>query len=120
MSIECKQVGTVEVLAARVYALDPSTADPSTFAVVEPGVYPLYELGDARFWVMDGTLNVGGLQKIGDGLLISTPYDEASDIPVKFPTRSWGPRQWKEFVAEETALEGHKDQRIRIQMEVPK
>lgn len=120
MSIECKQVGTVEVLVSRVYPLDPSTMDPSTFAVVEPGVYPLYELGDARFWVMDGTLNVGGLQKIGDGLLISTPHDEASNVAVKFPTRSWGPKQWKEFVAEPTAQEGHKDQRIRIRMEVPK
>lgn len=118
--MQCKQVGTVEILDKRVYPMDSTTPDPSTSAIVLQGVYPLYELGEAKFWVMEGVLNLGGLQTVGDGLMIRTPHDEISDIAVRFPTRALGPREWKALVDDPVAQEGHKDQRLRIRMGVPK
>lgn len=65
-----EQVGTVEVLRARVYPLDPTSDSVlRTTVYVEPGVYPVYRKCDAYRWMMSGKVNERN-EKIGDGLFV--------------------------------------------------
>jgi hypothetical protein len=112
---ECKEVGTVEILTERIYQIDPDTSQATT-AVVEPGVYPLYEYGEAKFWVMEGFLNLA-LAKAGDGLFIMHGGDVKSNVPVRFPSRSYGPEQWQALLEDEVCQPGP-EQRLKIEEKV--
>jgi hypothetical protein len=111
---DSKIIGSVEVLRTRTYPLDAYATGERTEAVVEPGVYPLYERGGSKFWLMDGTINLGGMQSLGDGLIVATAGDIKSDIPVRFPSRSFGPDEWDKLVTSATCSEGDPEQRLRI------
>lgn len=111
-------IGTIEILNQRVYALDPDTPDPYLEAVVEPGRYPLYEYAGAKFWMMDGTLNMGGVQRMGDGMMIVAAggADVHSDIPVRFPSKRYGPDEWDDLLSHSVCTEGHPGQRLRVSL----
>lgn len=95
---EFKQIGTFEVMRPRVYALDPevpaSTVGGSE-VLVQPGVYPLFCDGLSYLWVMEGTLNLGGVRRRGDGLIFATRGDVDSGIGVKFPSRIMGEDEFR-------------------------
>lgn len=112
---EHEQVGTVEILRLRVYPLDPETrSDPlSTSVVVEPGTYPLYRAGGARYWVMTGRRN-GRHMRIGDGAWVIGGPDEGVGPELTFPSPMFGPDEWTELLAEPTFTEGHVEQRCRV------
>jgi hypothetical protein len=109
-------IGTVEILIQRVYALDPDTPDPHLEAVVEAGTYPLYDCGGAKFWLMEGTINMGGVQRMGDGMFIAAAggADVHSDIPVRFPSKRFGPDEWAALLDHTVCREGHPSQRMRV------
>lgn len=109
-----RQIGTVEILQTRTYALDMESLQPQTEVVVDPGVFPLYREHDTTFWVMSGVINTGGFRRAGDGLFVMTPGDVASEIPATFPSKAYGPDEWKELVEHPVAQEGHWEQRLRI------
>lgn len=111
---DCTEIGTVEVLIERVYDIDPNAPSSGTSAVVEPGTYPLYEYGEARFWLMDGYLNLG-FAKAGDGMFVMPVGggDVKSSVPVRFPSRSFGPEQWADLLAHETCQPGPA-QRLKV------
>lgn len=114
-----EHVGTVEILIARVYSLDPQNRDiTATEVVVEPGEYPLFHDGYTYIWTMDGVLN-GNFMRRGDGLFIGGPSDIATNLHVTFPSRAYGPDEWKELISHPTVREGHKEQRVRITMFEP-
>ncbi len=58
--VNWREVGAVEILADRIYPLDPLRSDlgPSTEVVVPPGTYPWYRKGDSYCWLMRGRINV--------------------------------------------------------------
>jgi hypothetical protein len=117
MPSEFKHVGTVEILATRIYNLDPYAVSgyPATEVIVHEGVYPLLSDGYSHVWVMGGELN-GHFLRRGDGLFITAQDANAipTNIGVQFPSKLYGPDDWKELVEHETAREGHPEQRIRI------
>jgi len=111
-----KQVGTVEILRSRLYAIDPyNNSDLATDAIVEPGEYALLSDGYSHLWVMTGVLN-GQWLRLGDGLFVAAKEANAipTNIPVTFPSRLYGPDEWKELREHYTAQEGHPEQRLRI------
>jgi hypothetical protein len=113
---EFKHVGTVEILRTRLYNIDPYNKDiAATQAIVEPGAFPLMFDGYSHVWVMKGVLN-GQLLRRGDGLFLGTKNVNAmlTNIPVEFPSKLFGPDDWKELLAEPTCKEGHPEQRLRI------
>jgi hypothetical protein len=115
------QIGTVEILKARVYPLDAvSLTDERQQVWVEPGVYPVYKDYGAIFWIMTGVLSYGSgmFRKIGDGMfLVNSEGDERSDVEVKFPSRRFGEDQFKTFLRSDLAArEGHPDQRLRFRL----
>lgn len=115
-SPDFKHVGTVEILISRIYSLDPY-ANPqlSTEAIVEPGVYPLLSDGYSYVWVMTGVLN-GQFLRRGDGLFIAAKEANAipTNIGVTFPSKLFGPDEWKELLDDRTCREGDPEQRLRI------
>lgn len=119
MQPQAVQIGTVEVLVARTYYLDAHAKDAEMTAVVEPGVYPLYESGMTRFWVMDGLLNFGGggLLRMGDGMFVHKPYDDPVDVGVRFPSKFYGPDEWKVLIRGPLCVEGSPEQRLRVKVE---
>src|SRR4051812_5911765 len=110
---DCRKIGTVELLMERVYQIDPSAITGATTAVAKPGRYPLYQYGEAKFWTMDGHLNLA-FAKAGDGLFVAHGADVKSSVPVRFPSRSFGPEQWTDLLADETCQPGPA-QRLRIE-----
>ena len=111
-----REVGTVEILRERVYPLDPNTGDSpvASTVVVAPGVYPLWRVADATYWMMSGHLNSGGFDKIGDGLFVMRAGDGADGPQVTFPSRRFGPDEWAAFLADPSCVEGDPEQRLRI------
>jgi hypothetical protein len=112
-----KHVGTVEILRMRIYNIDPYARDEptATEAVVEPGVYPLLSNGFSHVWVMTGKLN-GQFLRRGDGLFLAVKGANAIplNIDVTFPSKLFGPDDWKEMLADPFCEEGHPEQRLRI------
>lgn len=111
-----EQIGTVEVLKLRNYAIDSESPQPRTEVIVAPGIFPLYKEGLSHFWLMTGTLNLGGVKRMGDGLFIQTPGDIPSDIKVTFPSRFMGPDEFNNLQLHPQATEGDPEQRIRIKL----
>lgn len=110
-----EQIGTVEILRSRVYNLDPYWTDEiATQVVVDAGTYPLMYDGYSHVWLLTGLLN-GNFLRRGDGLMLGYGGDKPLvGLEVTFPTKLFGPDQWKELLAHETAIEGHPEQRLRI------
>jgi hypothetical protein len=111
-----KHIGTVEILRSRIYSLDPYSKDiTATEAVVDAGVYPLLSDGYSYVWLMTGKLN-GQFLRRGDGLFLAAKGANAIplNINVTFPSRLFGPDDWKELLADPTCEEGGVAQRLRI------
>jgi hypothetical protein len=113
-----EQIGTVEILKTRVYALDDAVAHDAaaTTVVVEPGTFPLYLDGISYFWMLTGRINTGRSRRLGDGIFSMSSFDEAGGPEVTFPSKTFGPDEWDEFTAEPTCTEGHPEQRLRISL----
>jgi hypothetical protein len=116
-----EQVGTVEILKARVYPLDPEMNDQplATTVVVDVGTYPLYRHIDAYYWMMTGRINSRGFTKMGDGLFAINDGDAPAGPEVTFPSPRFGPEQWADFIAEPVCTEGHPAQRLRVRTVSP-
>ncbi len=117
MSNGFKQIGTVEILRDRIYSLDPYNREiTATEVVVPPGVYPLLSDGYSHLWMMTGKLN-GQLLRRGDGLMLGVKHANAmplDGIVVTFPSKLFGPDDWKDLLDYPENREGHSDQRLRI------
>lgn len=112
-----RAVGTIEVLADRVYPLDAeATNNTRTEILVEPGTYEVFSDGLATFWMMRGKLNQRGLWRMGDGMFGMSGSDRPSEIEVVFPSRRFGPDEWADLVAGNQFQEGHPAQRLRLRM----
>jgi len=75
------QIGTVEILRDRVYPRFPETDSDQT-VYVEAGEWPVYR--DDRgniYWEMTGkpSRRRGSFQSLGDGMYMSTEWDELLD-----------------------------------------
>lgn len=110
------QIGTVEILRFRVYALDAAMNHDqfATTVGVQPGVFPLYRDGISTYWVMEGNINTGGMHRLGDGIFSMTPGDVPDGPEVKFPSKTFGPDEWDEMVQDPACIEGSPAQRLRI------
>jgi hypothetical protein len=112
---EFKKIGTIEILSSRIYALDPMMADEAlaTQVIVEPGIFPILSDGYTTLWMMTGHIN-GFHFRRGDGMFImGRGGDPLQGLEVTFPSRSYGPDEWQEFINHPVCNEGD-GQRIRI------
>lgn len=118
---EWEQVGTVEILRQRIYPIDPVTRTDTfgqrTEVVVEPGVFPVYRKADAYLWVMRGVLNERN-EKIGDGLFVMHGGDNPVGLEVQFPSMTFGPEKFAEFLTEPICQDGP-EQRLRFSLDQP-
>lgn len=106
---ERRQVGTVRILAVRIYNLDPEARpdDPNaSTVVVEPGEYPVYRRGDTTYWMLTGRLNTRGFERLGDGLFGINAGDEPSDDEVVFPSKRLGPNEFADLLTDPVCLDG--------------
>lgn len=112
---EFKQIGTVEILKARTYNIDPQHKSVlATEAVVMPGKFPLLSDGYSYLWLMTGRLN-GNFMRRGDGMFIGGNVDMPIDnLVVTFPSPVYGPGEWKSFLTDPICEEGGPEQRLRI------
>jgi hypothetical protein len=110
-----KRIGTVEILRMRNYPLDPMNRDMlATEVVVNTGEYPLMSDGYTHLWMMTGRIN-GNFMRRGDGMFVGGGGDMPIDnLVVTFPSRIFGPDEWKELLDHPTCQEGHPEQRLRI------
>lgn len=109
-------IGSVELLARRVYALDAATQRDAlaTGMVVEPGAYPVYRTGEAIYWVMTGRINARNIAKIGDGTFAMTSSDEGVGPVLTFPSGRFAPDDFADLLAHPTCREGDPGQRLRF------
>lgn len=115
---EFKQIGVVEILRDRVYALDPRTTDPlPTRVFVEAGEYAILSDGFTTFWKMRGHLTTNSIRR-GDGIFIMTGDDSYVDIEVEFTSKFFGLDEWAEMRDDEIAREGHPEQRLSFKLDV--
>lgn len=116
MTIE--QVGTVDVLATRIYPLDAAMRhDPDATTVYVPaGTYPVFQEHDTYYWVMTGRINGRGFRKLGDGMFSINQGDSPAGPEVKFPSATFGAEQFREFLAEPVCREGDPGQRLRFHL----
>lgn len=107
MSMEWEQVGTVEILHPRVYNLDPAAADHvlATQVFVESGIYPVFRRFNAIRWLMRGRINERNA-KIGDGLFELHGGDVPTGLEVQFPSRTFGVKEFAEFLDEPVCQPG--------------
>ncbi len=112
MSIE--QIGTVEILRARTYPLDPETREAGTEVIVGPGTYPVYSDGLTTFWMMTGDLSDGGVRRHGDGMLTVTNADVPSGVAATFPSRRMGSDEFRDLLDHPVCREGGDEQRLRF------
>lgn len=113
-----EQIGTIEILRDRVYKMDAEChcLTPTT-VVVRSGMYPIYRDGISTFWTMSGKLDMSGPWRMGDGMFSMSPGGTMpSDIEVQFPSKRFGPDEWADLLTEDTFVEGHPNQRIRVSM----
>lgn len=94
-----RKIGTVELLAVRVYPLDAKNMAPDrTEVIVQPGVYDLFSDGYNRYWVMTGKVNLRGFSNVGNGMFMAVGHDEDGDIDVTFPSPRFSPKEWDELM----------------------
>lgn len=112
---EFKYIGTVEILQARTYPIDPTNKlNTATEACVVPGSFPLLSDGYTYVWLMTGKLN-GNFMRRGDGLFLASGFDLPIDnLVVTFPSPSFGPQDWEELLDHPICHEGDPEQRLRI------
>lgn len=104
-----RRIGSVRVLATRVYTIDPEqdvTNALATTAIVEPGEYPVYRDGDTTYWMLTGHVNKRGFERLGDGLFAINAGDEASEEEVRFPSKRFGPDEFADLLADPVCVEG--------------
>lgn len=112
-----RQIGTVQILWARAYPLDSQASNPAMSALVEPGVYPVYEFKGSYFWLLEGKLNEGQVFSRGAGMFTLMGGDVFTEIPVKFPSRFFGEEDFKALMTHDPiAQEGHPSQRLRFNL----
>lgn len=112
------QIGQIEILRTRIYALDPESTDPNRQEViVEPGSYPIYRDGVSTFWMMRGKLNQRGIFPMGDGMFGMRVGDFASDVEVQFPSKRFGPDEWANLLTGPEFAEGNPEQRLRVMLD---
>jgi hypothetical protein len=109
------QIGTVEVLRSRTYAIDGDSPDPRLHAMVSPGIFPLYLRGTAIFWVMEGEILMSN-RRVGDGLFVMSDVDTPSGIKITFPSKTFGAREFEEL-AEHAVAQPGPEQRLIIKRE---
>lgn len=117
MDGEYQQIGTLEPLRERIYPLDPlSDLDhPHTEVVVVPGQqFPVYTDGFSVFWMMNGVINIGRIQRMGDGMFRMQTCDVMSTVEVLFPSKTYGPDEWIDLLAHRTYTDGDPEQRMRF------
>lgn len=101
--MNARQVGHIEINRQRIYPLDPdATNEDRTTVVVEPGTYPLFQDGGAYFWVMTGRINARGVTRLGDGLFVVSPNDEAAGPEVQFPSPRFGEQELADLLTDPT------------------
>ena len=108
-STDPRQIGTVKVLAVRIYTIDPEqdVSDVNaTTAVVEPGEYPVYREGDVTYWMLTGNVNKRGFERLGDGLFAINNYCEATLLKVTFPSKRFGPAEFADLLVDPVCVEG--------------
>jgi len=110
-----EQVGTVDLLAVRIYPIDPKAdvCDMDAPTAVEPGSYPVYQDGDTRYCLWSGRINERGIHPFGDGFFEVVAGDRPGDAEVRFPSRRWGPEEFAELLADPVCAEGP-GQRLRF------
>jgi hypothetical protein len=114
--MDAERIGTIEILNARIYPLDPQTdSHPlSTSVFVPPGVYPVYRVTEAYYWIMTGRVNAMNPEKIGDGLFVMQHGDAPTGPEVTFPSRTYGQKEFGELLVAPVCTEGHPAQRLRF------
>lgn len=114
-----KRAGTVEVLAERVYPINPaaSVEDPTVAtAIVRPGRYPAYRDGEVIYFVFTGQVNERGTSHpVGEDLFLLTTHDTPGDQRVRFPSRRFTPADLAELRAHPIGTEGP-GQRLRLHL----
>lgn len=116
---EWQQVGTVEVLRARIYPLDPNASDEPlrTSVAVEPGTYPVYRKYEAYCWIMQGRLDERSA-KIGDGTYLMGGGDSPTGLQVQFPSRTYGTEEFASFLDDPMCTPGA-SQALKFSLDVP-
>jgi len=112
-----RQVGTVEILADRIYPLDPYDTSPSrTEVMVTPGQYPVYRGGDGVFWVMIGRLNTFKpiVVQVTDSISVISGDDQPKGPPVTFPSRTFTDTEFQDLLTQPGCTEGDPEQRLRF------
>ncbi len=114
--VNWREVGAVEILADRIYPLDPLGSDlgPSTEVVVPPGTYPVYRNGDSYCWLMRGQINARS-EVLGQGLMVVGGIDMANGLEVQFPSRTYRGQEFDELRAAPESQPGPQ-QRLRFTM----
>lgn len=115
-AVEWREAGAVEILAPRIYPLDPLRSDlgPTTEVVVPPGTYPVYRKGDSYCWLMRGQVN-GRAEFLGQGLMVVSGIDTANGLEVQFPSRTYRGDEFDELLAAPESQPGPQ-QRLRFTM----
>lgn len=108
-----QKIGTVEVLMQRTYPLDGDSPEPRIHASVKPGVYPIFQIGTARFWIMEGDI-LHSNRRLGDGLIVMGGGDAPSGVKCSFPSQTYGEDEFRSLLEHPIALEGHHYQRLRF------
>lgn len=113
-----RRVGTVELLAERVYPLDPrASVDDATVSTVAvpPGRYPLYRRGEARYWMMTGRLNIGPINQIGRDMFTLGRPDTGVGPVVRFPSKLFWDGELEQMQADNPIYQdGSDSQRVRF------
>lgn len=116
---EFAQIGTVEILRARLYPVDPANHGPiQTEVVVEAGEYPLLSDGYSHLWLMKGLVNGNSIRR-GDGMIVMAVDANANPLEgleVTALSRVFGPDEWRDMLSDPTAREGHPEQRLRFKL----
>lgn len=113
------QVGTVQVLRARVYTLDPDhdVADlHNASAVVAPGTYPVYRAAGRVWWVMTGRVNeIGTIRPLPHpGMFTMVTADVPGEQEVAVESARLDAAGLAALLAEPLCAEGHPAQRLRF------
>ncbi|AMU76023.1 hypothetical protein BAB79_16735 [Mycobacteroides abscessus] len=113
-AVEWREAGAVEILAPRIYPLDPLRSDlgPTTEVVVPPGTYPVYRKGDSYCWLMRGQVN-GRTEFLGQGLMVISGIDTANGLEVQFPSHTYRGDEFDELLAAPESQPGPQ-QRLRF------